>query len=274
MLGIEGAARQGRRRDLIRFGCRKGSEAGGPVLTLTLRIELLKSRQAPPAKRNRRLRRAQGLCSELPRFGMCTKAEDPVRSTSGWHRAIEIRAPVVAGDLGGMQLVRVFSASPRGLAKMDSLIVPRRQFLRGLASLAICAPAVVRASNLMGISARFGASYAAPPSAAAQDALALLQHEMERRFAETLFGAENLSADENSVLTRSPLVAEANITALWELRTLFGPRGAPPKPLEDLPAEVRADLFSMLGACPDAGSEPWAARLSSFAAQENGLRSI
>jgi hypothetical protein len=70
---------------------------------------------------------------------------------------------------------------------------------------------------------------------------------MERRFAETLFGAENLSAEaENSVLTRSPLVAEANITALWELRTLFGPRGAPPKPLEDLPAEVRADLFSML----------------------------
>jgi hypothetical protein len=102
-----------------------------------------------------------------------------------------------------------------------------------------------------------------------------LQHEVERRFAETLFGAENLSAEaENSVLTRSPLVAEANITALWELRTLFGPRGSPPRPLEDLPAEVRADLFSMLRACPGAGSEPWAARLSSFAAQENGLRSI
>ena len=181
----------------------------------------------------------------------------------------------MVGRLGGMQLARVFSASPRGLGKMGSLIVPRRQFLRGLASLAICAPAVVRASNLMGISARFCESYAAPPWAAAQDALALLQHEMERRFAETLFGAENLSAEaENSVLTPSPLVAEANITALWELRTLFGPRGAPPKPLEDLPDEVRADLFSMLRACPGAGSEPWAARLSSFAAQESGLRSI
>jgi hypothetical protein len=207
---------------------------------------------------------------------MCTKADDAVRTESGWRKAIEIRAPVVGGGLGGMQLARVFGASPRGFGKMGSLIVPRRQFLRGLASLAVCAPAVVRASTLMGVRARFcGSSRAAPPWAAAQDALALLQHEMERRFAETLFGAENLSAEaENSVLTRSPLVAEAKITALWELRTSFGPRGAPPKPLEDLPAEVRADLFSMLGACPDAGSEPWAARLSGFAAQANGLRSI
>jgi hypothetical protein len=81
---------------------------------------------------------------------------------------------------------------------------------------------------------------------------------MERRFAETLFGAENLSAEaENSVLTPSPVVAEAKITALWELRTLFGPRGAPPKPLEDLPAEVRAGLSSMFGSCPDASSEAW-----------------
>jgi hypothetical protein len=98
---------------------------------------------------------------------------------------------------------------------------------------------------------------------------------MERRFAEMLFGAENLSAEaENSVLTPSPVIAEAKITALWELRTLFGPRGAPPKPLEDLPAEVRAGLSSMFGSCPDASSEAWATRFSSFAAHESGLRSI
>jgi hypothetical protein len=67
---------------------------------------------------------------------------------------------------------------------------------------------------------------------------------MERRFAEMLFGAENLSAEsENSVLTRRPVIAEAKITELWELRTLFGPRGSPPRPLEDLPAEVQAGLF-------------------------------
>ena len=76
---------------------------------------------------------------------------------------------------------------------MGSLTVPRRQFLRGLASLAVCAPAVVRASSLMGISARFcWSSRAAPRWTAPQEALALLQHEMERRFTETLFGAENL----------------------------------------------------------------------------------
>jgi hypothetical protein len=138
---------------------------------------------------------------------------------------------------------------------MGSLTVPRRQLLRGIASLAVCAPAVVRASSLMGVSARFcGSYYATPPWAATQEALALLQHEMERRFAETLFGAENLSAEaENFVLSRNSVVAEAKITALWELRTLFGPRGSRPK-LEDLPAEVRSGLSSMFGACPDASS--------------------
>src|SRR5277367_5647988 len=119
---------------------------------------------------------------------------------------------------------------------MGSLTVPRRQFLRGFASVVVCAPAVVRASNLMGVSARFcGSSRATAPWAATQDALALLQHEMERRFTETLFGAERLSAEaENSDLPRNPVVAEARITALWELRTGFGPRGAPPKPFEEL----------------------------------------
>ena len=97
----------------------------------------------------------------------------------------------------------------------------------------------------MGVSARFcWSSRAAPPWTASQEALALLQHEMERQFAETLFGAENLSAEaEGYVMSRSPVVAEAKITELWELRTLFGPRGSPPKPLEDLPAEIRAVSF-------------------------------
>jgi hypothetical protein len=132
---------------------------------------------------------------------------------------------------------------------MGSRTVPRRQFLLGLASLGVCAPAVVRAPSLMGVSARFcWSSRAAPPWTASQEALALLQHEMERRFTETLFGAENLSAEaEDYVMGQDPVVAEAKITELWQLRTLFGPRGSPPKALEDLPAEIRACLSSMFG---------------------------
>ena len=135
---------------------------------------------------------------------------------------------------------------------MSSLTVPRRQFLRGLASAAVCAPGIVRASSLMRISARH-CVFAPPASswATTHDALAVLQHEMERQFAETLFGAESLSAEaENGVPTRNSIVAGAKITALWELRTWFGPRGAPPKPFEELPAEVRAGLFSILGSSP------------------------
>lgn len=135
---------------------------------------------------------------------------------------------------------------------MSSLIVPRRQFLRGLASAAVCAPEIVRASSLMRISARH--CVFSPPAtswATAPDALAVLQHEMERRFAETLFGAESLCAEaENGLPARNAIIAGARITALWELRTWFGPRGSPPKPFEELPAEVRAGLFSMLGSSP------------------------
>ena len=138
---------------------------------------------------------------------------------------------------------------------MGSLIVPRRRFLRGLASVAVCAPAVVRASSLMGISAGYFVSAAAAPSwATPQDTLALLQHEMERRFAEALFGEDSHPAEaDGGVPIRSPRVAETNMTALWKLRMLFGPRGSPPKPLEDLPAEVQAGLSSMFGVRPDAG---------------------
>jgi hypothetical protein len=158
---------------------------------------------------------------------------------------------------------------------MGSLIAPRRQFLRGLASLAVCTPAVVRASSLMGVSARFWPSANVSLLWPAEDALALLQHEMERRFAETLFGAENVSAEaETSLLARSPVAAEAKITALWELRTSFGPRGSPPKPLEDLPAEIRAGLSSMFGSRAEASFEASAARFSGFSGHESGLPSI
>jgi hypothetical protein len=135
---------------------------------------------------------------------------------------------------------------------MRPLIVPRRQFLRGLTSLAVCAPAVVHASNLMAVSARFcDSSHATLAWPVAREAPALLQHEMERRFAETLFGADNLSAEaENSFLTRRAIVAEARMTALWELRTFFGLRGSRPQLLEDLPSEVQVDLLAMFGAGP------------------------
>ena len=135
---------------------------------------------------------------------------------------------------------------------MGSLVASRRQFLRGLAGAAVCAPAVVRASSLMEISARFCASPgAAAPWATTQEVVACLQREMERQFAETLFGAENLSAE--AEIAR-PIVADAKITALWELRTQFGPRGARPTPLEEMPAEVRAGLLSMVEASHGVGA--------------------
>ena len=153
---------------------------------------------------------------------------------------------------------------------MSSLIVPRRGFLRGLASTAVCAPAVVRASSLMAVSAKFcGPTGAIPPWATPQEALAWLQHEMERRFAETLFGQEGLLAEpEGDVPTWNPVAAEAKITALWELRTRFGPRGSPPKPLEELPADIRTGLFSLGGASSGAYSELGSAPFWLCAAQK------
>jgi hypothetical protein len=174
-----------------------------------------------------------------------------------------------------MQLPRVLINERLGMRTMGSVVAPRRQFLRGLASLAVCAPAVVRASSLMAVSARFCASSKLTSHWPTEDALALLQHEMERRFAETLFGAEAFSEGaETSLLARSPVVAEAKITALWELRTLFGPRGSQPKALEDLPDEVRAGLASMFGSRAEASSDTSAARFSGFAGHESGLPSI
>jgi hypothetical protein len=147
---------------------------------------------------------------------------------------------------------------------MSSLIVPRRQFLRALASVAVCAPAIVHASSLMGISARFCVSNEKVRRwTTSDDALAVLQHEMERRFAETLFGGGCLPEEaEYAIPTWNPLAAEAKITALWELRTSFGPRGSPPKPLDELPAEARAGLASIFGASTVASSGSHLAQFS------------
>jgi hypothetical protein len=133
---------------------------------------------------------------------------------------------------------------------MGSLTVPRRRFLQGLASAALCAPSVVRASSLMAISAKFsGSASAAPAWAAARVTPALLQQALELRFSETLFGEEGLLAEaQGAVPIFSPVVMEARITALWELRSWFGPRGSPPGPFEELPTEVQAALVSMFGA--------------------------
>jgi hypothetical protein len=194
----------------------------------------------------------------------------------GIRRAISVH-PASVRPGTGCNWRRVSISAYLGTKRMSSLFVPRRRFLRGLASLAVCAPPVVRASSLMPISARYCPSaHAAPPWATPQDALALLQHELERRFAESLFGAEGLSPEaENGASPRSPIVAEAKITALWQLRTWFGPRGSPPKPFEELPAEVRAGLLSILEPSSGGlGSESWKAGFASFAAGERVLRSI
>jgi hypothetical protein len=72
---------------------------------------------------------------------------------------------------------------------------------------------------------------------------------MERRFDETLFGAARLPAEDKYIApVPSRVFAEAKTTALWEFRTWFGPRGSPPRLLQELPANVHANLFSMLEA--------------------------
>jgi hypothetical protein len=151
---------------------------------------------------------------------------------------------------------------------MSSLIVPRRQVLRGFASFVVCAPAIVRASSLMRISPKFFVS--TPPVrqwTTSDDALAVLQHEMERRFAETLFGAGCLPEEaEGAAPIWNPRAAEAKITALWELRTWFGLRGSPPRPFEELPPEARAGLDLIFGGSTVANAEPWSAQFSTSGA--------
>jgi hypothetical protein len=123
----------------------------------------------------------------------------------------------------------------------------------------------------MGISAKYCVSaVAAPPWPTTQEALVWLQHEMERRFAETLFGPENLAAEAESALPIwSPVVPDATMTALWELRMRFGPRGSPPRPLEEMPADVRVGLLSMFGASPDVDPEARGARFPGSAAERS-----
>ena len=195
--------------------------------------------------------------AELHRFGMSTKADRAVRIHTCADHDERIRAPGVLVVQRRTQLGACKHRQTRDQENMSSLIVPRREFLRGLASAAVCAPAVVRASSLMAISAKFcGSTVTIPPWASAQEALAWLQHEMERRFAETVFGQEGLLAEaEGHVPTRNPVLAEAKITALWELRTRFGPRGSPSTRLEELPADVWAGLCSIVGASSGAYSE-------------------
>jgi hypothetical protein len=146
---------------------------------------------------------------------------------------------------------------------MTSLVLPRRRFLFSLASVALCAPAVVRASSLMRISAESGPLAVVEPWATAVEAQAWVQHEMERRFTETLFGRENFSCARPGASGRSLAVAGRQITGLWELRSWFGPRivsqgsgsarasvlseaRSSPKRFAELPAEVRAGIFSAL----------------------------
>lgn len=106
----------------------------------------------------------------------------------------------------------------------------------------------------MGISAKYCAPAVLPLWATAQDALAVLQDEMERQFAETLFGEDGRQAAAEDVLpTLSPLSGEAKMTALWELRSWFGPRGSPPRRFEELPIEVQAALVSMFEPAPQQG---------------------
>ena len=66
----------------------------------------------------------------------------------------------------------------------------------------------------------------------------------EWRFDETLFGAGRLpEEDEYIAPSRDPGGAEAKITALWELRSWFGPRGSPPRPFEELPPKRRPNYL-------------------------------
>ena len=102
--------------------------------------------------------------SELPRFGMSTKPGKAVRigRWGGMRRTRSVRPPFELA-MGGCNLSMCSSADSRGICKMGSLLVPRRQFLRGIGSLVVCAPAVVRSSSLMRISARFCVSGCALP---------------------------------------------------------------------------------------------------------------
>jgi hypothetical protein len=147
---------------------------------------------------------------------------------------------------------------------MISLVLRRRQFLSGMASLAICAPAIVRASSLMPVSTKHLGSVA--PWATAEEALGWVQRELERRFADLLFGEENSSSTDDGVAPNESLaIADLKTTALWELRTRLSPYVSrppdlyragsvidwaewKPRPFAELPAHIQASVVSTLGA--------------------------
>lgn len=57
---------------------------------------------------------------------------------------------------------------------------------------------------------------------------------------------ETLSAEaESSIATRRPVLAETKITALWELRTSFGPRGSPPNRSQSCPPKFGPIFFDV-----------------------------
>jgi hypothetical protein len=231
-------------------------------------------------KRNCRLRVGHDRCSELPRFGMSTKRDKAARiAARGGIRTIEIRAPGVSIGAGGMQLsscIHQQSAGdckgwvlfmPRGVNSSEAW--PRSQFARQRS----CAH---RAS--WGLAPDFAALYTrlrrGPPLRTRSPCCSMKwsADSPKRCSAQTIF-QRSLSTPSRpgAPSSRKPrlrraVVAEAKTTALWELRTLFGPRGSPPRPLEDLPAEVRAGLFSMFGAGPDGNSQASAATFSTYCA--------
>jgi hypothetical protein len=119
---------------------------------------------------------------------------------------------------------------------------------------------------LMRISAEFGSSSAAAPWATAEEAVAWVQHEMERRFAQVMFDqAGSPRAERGAVPVRSYAAADPKITELWRLRTWFGDRNivsqrsefaddwvlretrSARKPFAELPAEVQAGIVSAFG---------------------------
>ncbi len=107
--------------------------------------------------------------------------------------------------------LRVFIRERRGLRRMGSLIVRRRRFLLGVASFTVCAPAVVRASNLMGVSARFQRFCACDPAVAdrgrtrpvaARNGAPICRNAVRRR--ESFSGSRKFRPDPESRSSRKP----------------------------------------------------------------------
>ena len=178
-------------------------------------------------------------------------AESQLHGCIDQQRAGELRRWVLLSSRG----VNSFEASLRSRFARQPSCAPR----------ASCASAPRFRGSSLASAAVAGRSGRARPVAARNGAPIRRNACSARRASQT--------EAEIAVLTRSPVVAEAKITALWELRTLFGPRGSPPKPLEDLPAEVQRGSCFDVWSLPDGGREPWAGEVSSRRGA-SALRSI